>query len=185
MALKKIITTFSTNGVDKINNEAEIANDFDELYFDTDTDTILMPDRGGMKEVVSKKVGTPAAVSDFKVISGYVNAGSFVTLDNIKATVTTSGLRGLSVASVAGTFQALISATFGFINGVGGSATNGGSPPTYNITPSASIFGWSFPNAGDGSVYLINDITNKRFYRITLMIGPGYNSNFISIERLY
>lgn len=118
-------------------------------------------------------------------VSGYVNAGTFITLDNVKTTVTTGGNRGLSLASVAGTFQAHISATFGFVNGVGGSATNGGSPPTYTITPSASFFGWSFPNAGDGSVYLINDITNTRFYRITLMIGHGYNNNFISIERLY
>jgi hypothetical protein len=332
MALKKIMTTFSTDGVNKINNEAEIANDFDELYFDTDTDTILMPDREGMKEVVSRKVGTPASVSsgfnipqtstvaswvnlgtwtttntgttlymrivahngynaensqnqvtelyfktsngvtnkngfygdgsasrnsvlgtndaapssirvvqnsqtsytffgyfgqwsngshytlstdpssswqhsgrlertatpsgtyidiaptvsDIKVASGYVNAGTFVTLDNIKATVTTSDRRGLSVASVAGTFQAHISATYGWsTNAVGGNATDGRSPPTYSITPSASFFGWNFPNAGDGSVYLINDITNTRFYRITLMIGHGYNNNFISIERLY
>ena len=321
------MTTFSTNGVDKINNEAEIANDFDELYFDTDTDTILMPDRSGMKEVVSKKVGTPAAVSsgfnipqtagtsswvnlgtwtttntgttlyirivahngynsntaqnqitelyfktsngdtnqngfygdgsasrnsvlgtngaapstirvvqnsqssytfygyfgtwsngshytlstdpssswqhsgsltsspsgtyidiaptvsDIKIASGYVNAGTFVTLDNIKATVTTGGNRGLSVASVAGTFQALISATYGFVNGVGGTATQGYA--TYTTTPSGSWFGYHFPNAGDGSVYLVNDVTNNRFYRITLMIGPGYNNNFISIERLY
>ena len=116
--------------------------------------------------------------------SGYVNAGTFVTLENIKATVTTSGTRGLSVGSVTGTFQAHISGMYGFINGVGGSATNGGSPPTYSITPSGSWFGWSFPNAGDGSVYLVNDITNMRFYRITLMIGPGYNNNFISIEKL-
>ncbi len=26
--------------------------------------------------------------------------------------------------------------------------------------------------------------TNLRFYRITLMVGPGYTNNFISIERL-
>jgi len=125
-------------------------------------------------------------VSDIKVTSGFVNAGSFITLDNIKATVTTSDRRGLSVASVAGTFQAHISATYGWsTNAVGGNATDGRSPPTYSITPSASFFGWNFPNAGDGSVYLINDITNIRFYRITLMIGHSYNNNFISIERLY
>jgi len=122
-------------------------------------------------------------VSDIKSISGYVNAGNFVTLDNIKATVTTSGNRGLSVASVSGSFQAHISATFGFVNGVGGNATTG--PVTYNTTPSGSWFGYHFPNQGDGSVYLVNDITNTRFYRITLMIGPGYSSNFISIERLF
>jgi hypothetical protein len=41
------------------------------------------------------------------------------------------------------------------------------------------------PNAGDGSVYIANDYTNGRVYRITLLIGVGYNNNFISIERLY
>jgi hypothetical protein len=114
--------------------------------------------------------------------SGYVDAGTFVTLDNIKCTVTTGGNRGLSVATVSGSFQALISGTFGYVNGVGGSATT--SLCTYNTTPSGSWFGWSFPNAGDGSTYLVNDFTNQRFYRITLMIGPSYTKNFISIERL-
>ena len=122
-------------------------------------------------------------VSDIKSISNYVDAGQFVTLDNIKATVTTSGNRGLSVAAVSGSFQAHISATFGYVNGVGGNATT--SAATYNTNPSASLFNYNFPNAGDGSQYLVNDITNKCFYRITLMIGPGYSKNFISIERLY
>ena len=122
-------------------------------------------------------------VSDIKSISGYVDAGQFVTLDNIKATVTTSGNRGLSVAAVSGSFQAHISATFGYVNGVGGNATT--SAVTYNTTPSGSWFGYHFPNAGDGSQYIVNDITNNRFYRITLMIGPGYLKNFISIERLF
>ena len=122
-------------------------------------------------------------VSDIKSISGYVDAGQFVTLDNIKATVTTSGNRGLSVAAVSGSFQALISATFGYVNGVGGNATT--SAVTYNTTPSGSWFGYHFPNAGDGSQYLVNDMTNNRFYRITLSIGMGYLKNFISIERLF
>ena len=115
--------------------------------------------------------------------SGYVNAGAFVSLDNIKCTVTTGGSRGLSVASVAGTFQAHISGTFGYVNGVGGSATT--APITVTTTPSGSYFGWSFPNQGDGATYLINDVTNWRFYRVIMMIGPGYTNNFISIERLH
>ena len=114
--------------------------------------------------------------------SGYVDAGQFVTLDNLKFTVTTSGQRGLSCATVAGTVALSISGTFGYVNGVGGSATT--SPVTYTTTPSGSWFGWNFPNAGDGSTYLVNDATNQRFYRVTLMIGPGYTKNFISIERL-
>ena len=117
--------------------------------------------------------------------SGYVDAGQFVTLDNLKFTVTTGGQRGLTVAAVTGTAVLSISGTFGYISGVGGSATN--QSYTYTTTPnmSGSWFGWSFPNAGDGSVYLVNDTVNQRFYRVTLMIGPGYKNNFISIERLY
>ena len=114
--------------------------------------------------------------------SAYVNAGTFVTLDNIKATVTTSGNRGLCLATVTGSFQAGISTTFGYVNGVGGNATT--QYYTYNTTPSGSLFGYNFPNAGDGCTYLINDVTNWRFYRVTMMIGPSYNNNFISIERL-
>lgn len=116
-------------------------------------------------------------------VAGYVDAGQFITLDNIKCTVTTSGNRGLSLAAVSGSFAAHISATFGYVNGVGGNATT--APVTYTTTPSGSLFNYGFPNQGDGSTYLINDVTNYRFYRVTLMIGPGYIKNFICIERLY
>lgn len=126
----------------------------------------------------------PAGVGIKGIAAGYVNAGTFVTLDNIKATVTTSGNRGLSVAAVTGTFTAAISATYSCTGGGNGHSTAwpGG---TYTTTPSGSWFGYHFPNAGDGSTYLVNDYNNQRFYRIHLMIGPGYNNNFISIERLY
>jgi hypothetical protein len=112
-----------------------------------------------------------------------VNAGQFVTLDNLKFTVTTGGQRGLSCATVSGTVALSISGTYGLAGGNGGYATNYPGP-VYTTTPSGSWFGWSFPNAGDGSTYLVNDYTNQRFYRVTLMIGAGYNNNFISIERL-
>ena len=125
----------------------------------------------------------PAGVGIKGFASGYVNAGVPITLDNLKCAVTTGGNRGLSLATVTGSFQAHISATFGYVSGVGGNATT--QLYTYNTTPSGSLFGYSFPNQGDGSTYLINDVTNTRFYRVTLMIGPGYTNNFISIERLY
>lgn len=164
------------------NNRSDIATQYDELFFDDQANSILLPDPTGLLETKIGGGSTGAGIKGFA--SGYVDAGQFVTLDNIKATVTTGGNRGLSVASVSGTFQAMISGTYGFISGVGGTATNGAGIPTYTTTPSASFFGWSFPNAGDGSTYLINDITNQRFYRVTLMIGPGYTKNFISIEKL-
>jgi len=116
-------------------------------------------------------------------VSGYVDAGQFVTLDNLKFSVTTGGSRGLCCATVSGTVNLSISGTYGYINGVGGSS-NAYPGSTITTTPSGSWFGWSFPNAGDGSTYLINDYTNQRFYRVTLSIGAGYLKNFISIERL-
>ncbi|MEN9386122.1 MAG: hypothetical protein RLZZ185_863 [Bacteroidota bacterium] len=114
--------------------------------------------------------------------SGIVNAGTFVTLDNIRATVPASGNRGLSIAATSTGFSANISAYYAMNGGVAGSATNNTS-----ITTSAtgSLFGWNFPTEGDGSYYTIVDKTNNRMYRITLMIGSGYNTNFISIERLF
>lgn len=116
--------------------------------------------------------------------SGYVNAGAFVTLDNIKATVTGTWPRGLSVATVSGTMTLSISATYALVGGASGNAT-AHPGANYTTTPSGSWFNWGFGNAGDASTYLINDYTNKRFYRIHLMIGASYIDNFISIERLY
>lgn len=125
----------------------------------------------------------PAGTGIKGFASGYVNAGQFVTLDNLKFSVTTGGQRGLCCATVSGTATLSISANYALVGGASGNATQypGAS---YNTTPSGSWFGWSFPNAGDGSTYLINDYTNQRFYRVTLSIGVAYNNNFISIERL-
>jgi hypothetical protein len=125
---------------------------------------------------------TPIA-SGTKTVAGYVDAGTFVTLDNIRASVTTVGNRGLSVASVAGTFTCTISATYSCVGGGNGHSTLWPGV-TYTTTPSTSWFGYNFPNAGDGSTYMVNDYNNQKVYRIYLSIGPGYSKNFISIERL-
>ena len=122
---------------------------------------------------------TPANIVN--IASGLANAGTFVTLDNIKATVTTAGNRGLSLATVSGTFSCNIGGNF---NSVG--AGNGGYAGVFTITTTASssIFGWGFNNQSDTSTYILTDTTNSRAYRITLQIGYLYNNNFISIERL-
>jgi hypothetical protein len=115
-------------------------------------------------------------------VSGLVNAGTFVTMDLIKATVTTSGQRALSLATTTGTLTYNIGGTYALSNGTVG----GASAQTQTLTTSAttSIFGWSFPNAGDTATYILTDTTNSRAYRITLMIGASYNNNMITIERL-
>jgi hypothetical protein len=113
--------------------------------------------------------------------AGFVDAGTFVTLDNIKATVTTSGSRGLSIATVTGSFSAFVNGTYTvYTGGVNG----GGNSLTVNTTPSSSLFNWNFLSQGDAATYLIVDNSNRRMYRITLLIGGAYLSNLISIERL-
>jgi len=114
--------------------------------------------------------------------SGFVDAGTFVSLDNIKCTVTTSGNRGLSLGAVSTSYTANISGQYTVSGGTGGGTANNG---TYTTTASTSLYNWHFPTEGDGSQYQIVDKTNNRVYRVSLMIGSGYNNNFISIERLY
>lgn len=114
-------------------------------------------------------------------VSGLVNAGTFLTLDNLKVSVTTGGSRGLSIATVTGSFVCNISGWYAYGGSSGSSAEN----VTYTTTPSGSVFGWSFGAAGNTAQYHIIDLTNNRFYRVTMMIGSSYINNFMSIERLY
>lgn len=126
----------------------------------------------------------PAGAGIKGIATGYVDAGQFVTLDNIKVSVSTSGNRGLSVATLSGTITATVSATYS-CTGSGNGHSTAWPGTTITTTPSGSWFGYHFPNAGDGSTYMVNDYTNQRVYRIYLNIGPSYLKNFISIERLH
>ena len=162
-------------------NRADIATQYTELFFDDATNSILLPDPTGLLET---KIGATTSNGLKGFASGYVDAGQFVTLDNLKFSVTTGGQRGLCCATVTGSVNLMISANYALCGGASGNATSGGSTYTYTTTPSTSWFGWSFPNAGDGSTYLVNDAANQRFYRVTMMIGYSYLKNFISIERL-
>jgi hypothetical protein len=114
--------------------------------------------------------------------SGMVAAGTFVTLDNLKCTVTTSSNRGLSIGAVSTTFEADLSGWYAASVGSAGGSTNNIS---YTTTASTSLFNWNFIAHGDTAHYHIRDKTNDRFYRVTMMIGTSYISNFISIERLF
>jgi hypothetical protein len=112
-------------------------------------------------------------------VSGLVNAGTFITMDLLKATVTTSGNRGLSLAATTGSFSIQIGGSYSVSGGVGGSSGTA----TITTTPSSSQFNWNF-GANDIATYIITDTTNSRSYRITLQIGASFNNNLISIERL-
>jgi hypothetical protein len=114
-------------------------------------------------------------------VAGFVDAGTYVTLDNVRATVNTSGSRGLGLATVTGSFSAFINGTYTVYTG--GTNGSGASVSITTTSASSSVFGWNFQGQGDTSTYIVNDTTNRRIYRITLMIGGGYLSNLITIER--
>jgi hypothetical protein len=116
-------------------------------------------------------------------IAAFVDAGTFVTLDNLKATVTTSSPRGLSLATVSGTLNLYVQGVY--TNQAGAAYTSfTNAPVTYSTTASGSAFGWSFEAAGNTIIYHLTDATNSRMYRVTLIIMPSYIKNFISIERI-
>ena len=133
---------------------------------------------------ITGKINLTDATGNVAVkVANFVDAGTFVTLDNIKATVTTSGNRGLSLATVSGTLNLYVQGVF--TNQIGYSSTSfTNSPVTYTTTASGSLFGWGFAEAGNTVIYHLTDATNRRFYRITLIIQPYFLNNFISIERL-
>jgi hypothetical protein len=120
--------------------------------------------------------------STSKKIAGLYTAGTFLSMDNIKVSFTSSGNRGLSLAAVSSNFTADISGTYGLNGGSSGYAA-----PNVAITttPSTSIFGWSFGTQGDTATYIIHDKTNSRIYRVIMMVNGSYINNFISIERLF
>lgn len=116
--------------------------------------------------------------------SGMVNAGVAVTLGDIEARFTTTGGRSLEIRTTGPSFSAMASAYTTYNDGYF----------TYYSAKSftmSSTFGypggqsWGFAKDGDLAVYYLRDTTNLRFWRFTLMVGPGYNNNFISIERLH
>jgi hypothetical protein len=117
-------------------------------------------------------------------VANYVDAGVPVIMDNLKIQMAVSGNRSLQIASVSGTYTVMAG---GYGSWVGSGTNNIAYFADVGVTVSTSmqnIYSWSYPGYGDTGWYHINDVTNHRFYRVTFMVGSGYNSNFISIERL-
>lgn len=159
-----------------------IAKDYTELYFDDTTNSILLPDPTGILET---KIGTTTSAQ----LPGYkgvcVDDGVPVQLDNIMVQLPTSGARSLQFKVSTGTLGVNIS---GQCYWAAGNYTGNYSALYWNgntlNTNWQQIFSWSFPWAGDVAIYTMQDLTNKRLYRITLNIGGGYKNNFIVMERL-
>lgn len=114
--------------------------------------------------------------------AGFVNAGVAVTLGDIQVQMSTGGSRSLQIRTTGTSFAGMVSAYTSYSS----NAFTYFSDITQTITGTFAYLGttWSFATDGDLANYFVRDTTNQRFYRITLMVGPSYTNNFISIERL-
>jgi hypothetical protein len=113
-----------------------------------------------------------------------VDDGVEVTIDTIVVKLNTASPRSLQFKLTTGTMNVNISGIiYWTTNGVGNVGSNYFQGKTLTTTWQQP-FGWDFPWANDYAQYMLQDLTNGRFYRITLSIGPGYKGNFIVMERL-
>jgi hypothetical protein len=144
------------------------------------TERLRIDPNGNVNITGKLNVGDPTGNVATK-LTGRVTAGTFLTFDNLRFSVTTSEPRGLSIATVSGTVNFYVEGRYNN-GGVYGSRTT--TTVAYTTNPSGSPFGWGFLSAGDTIVYHLTDADNSRMYRVTLIIMPSYINNFISIERL-
>ena len=114
--------------------------------------------------------------------AGFVNAGVAVTLGDIQVQLSTGGARSLQIKTTGTAFTGMVSAYTTYAS----NAYTYFSEVTQAINGTYGYIGaaWGFGADGDLVNYFVRDTTNQRFYRITLMVGPSYTNNFISIERL-
>ena len=106
----------------------------------------LRIDPSGNVNITGKlNIGDPTGNVSTKLV-GRVTAGTFLSFDNLRFSVTTSEPRGLSIATVSGTVNLYVEGRYNN-GGVFGSRTT--STVAYSTTPSGSPFGWNFLAAGD------------------------------------
>jgi hypothetical protein len=112
-----------------------------------------------------------------------VARGVDVTLGNLKVRFSATGNMSIQVSTVSGTYsvygsQVLVSGAVAY------STIDGSSPIAVTTTPTYLNSGNNFVGAGQTCTWNIMDTSAGMSWRITMIIGLGYNNNFISIERL-
>lgn len=143
-------------------------------------------EQGGTARGVSLDLTeAPAGVAGellFKA-SGFVNAGTDITLGNLRARISASGNRSIQLSTVSGTMTVYGSGVYSQ-NGVSGSTILDSAPLTLTTTPAYLISHYQFTAAGATDTWLLRDSNSTMAWRVSMIIGPGFNNNFISIERL-
>ncbi len=115
--------------------------------------------------------------------AGFVARGVDVTLGNLKVRFAATGNMSLQVSTVTGTYsvygsQVLVSGAVAY------SAIDGAAPLSVTTTPVYLNSVNAFGGAGNTSTWNIMDTNAGMSWRISMIVGAGYNNNFISIERL-
>ncbi|SOD20216.1 hypothetical protein [Pedobacter xixiisoli] len=130
-------------------------------------------------------------------VSAYVDAGVVVSLGNINVRLATGGNRSLeiaftnAVARVSGTSinntlsgSAAIDGSAITITAYGRQSASDGTSKWTSNTFLRWQPGLNFSQVGASQQILLNDETNAITYRITFILGTGWNNNLISIELL-
>jgi len=185
-------------------NRADIATQYTDIFFDDEANSLLLPDPKGLLELKFSNTATSTTTTTTAapiMVGGAPNpfAPVVVTappgykaanLDDgvelvLEVQLPTSGTRSLQFRVTTGTMSVNITGQCYWSNGnyAGNYEARYWNGNTLNTTYQ-QIFTWSFPWANDKAVYSVMDLTNRRYYRITLIIGPGYKKNFIIMERL-
>ena len=115
--------------------------------------------------------------------AAFVARGVDVTLGNLKARLATSGNFSIQLSTVSGSYS-VYGSHYLVDNGAYSNTIDGSSPRSITTTPTYIASGNNFLGAGNTSVWLLMDTTAQMCWRITMIVGAGYNNNFISIERL-
>ena len=114
-----------------------------------------------------------------------IDDGVELSLDTLAVQLASSGARSLQFRVTTGTLTVNITGQIYWAKGdySGNWDARYWNGNTLNTTWQQP-FTWSFPWQGDVAIYNVQDVTNRRFYRITLSIGGGYKKNTIIIERM-
>jgi hypothetical protein len=117
--------------------------------------------------------------------AGFVDAGNWVTLGNLKARLAPTGNRGLQVATVEGTYT-VIGSDLLSANGAAGTTIFENNKLIITTTPTYLNAGLHFVWGGYTDTWLIMDTGSRIAWRITFILGTNYGAfdNFVSIERL-
>jgi hypothetical protein len=115
--------------------------------------------------------------------SAFVNAGNYVTLGNLRVRVAPDGNRSLQVATVSGTYIVFGSDIYA-AGGVGATTISDTGKLTISTTPAYLNSGLHFTVGGQTDTWTIMDPAAQIGWRISVIIGPSWLNNLITIERL-